>query len=366
MRDHWTNCITNFDDDVGVFVADYFADESRKVLLVAAAGFDPRSRRVSKLLADTLGDRLSAYYIREERPGASEELITRAEANEAALREIVPDSMVFTIPVFADDGAPVGGARLVTMMAENPVAEGVTDVILDLSALSIGVGFPAAKLLLLDCEEGKTRTFHLMIVSNPELDDRITSVPSDRISPVKGYAPEVGLSTLDVAQVWIPQLARGRASTLTQIDAASERRHKICPVLPFPSRNPRRADDLLTEYQNELANEWEIDPRDIVYASERNPLDCYRTLSMLKERFDRTMEGTYEPRMVLSPIGSKVLAAGAMMAAIEHEMAVQYVETESYNFANAEPSPDDPADMMVHLVLSGPLYEGYLAREAGE
>ena len=70
--------------------------------------------------------------------------------------------------------------------------------------------------------------------------------------------------------------------------------------------------------------------------------------------------------MVLSPIGSKVLAAGAMMAAIEHEMAVQYVETESYNFANAEPSPDDPADMMVHLVLSGPLYEGYLAREAGE
>ena len=211
MRDHWTNCITNFDDDVGVFVADYFADESRKVLLVAAAGFDPRSRRVSKLLADTLGDRLSAYYIREERPGASEELITRAEANEAALREIVPDSMVFTIPVFADDGAPVGGARLVTMMAENPVAEGVTDVILDLSALSIGVGFPAAKLLLLDCEEGKTRTFHLMIVSNPELDDRITSVPSDRISPVKGYAPEVGLSTLDVAQVWIPQLARGRA-----------------------------------------------------------------------------------------------------------------------------------------------------------
>ena len=48
------------------------------------------------------------------------------------------------------------------------------------------------------------------------------------------------------------------------------------------------------------------------------------------------------------------------------QMAVQYVETESYNFANAEPSPDDPADMMVHLVLSGPLYEGYLAREAGE
>lgn len=361
MRDHWANCITNFDHDVEEFVVDYFSDQSRRALLVAAAGFDPRSRRVSKMLADALGDRVSAYYIREERPGAPDELLKRADDNEAALKLIVPNSKVFILPVFADDGAPVGGARLVTEMAANPIDPTITDVILDLSALSIGIGFPAAKLLLEDCEASKGMAFHLMIVSNPELDDRITSVPSTRISPVKGYAPDVGLSPLEVAQIWIPQLARGRASTLTQIDAASERWYKICPVLPFPARNPRRADDLLAEYQNELVNEWEIDPRDIVYASEKNPLDCYRTLSTLKQRFDRTMEDTYEPRMVLSPIGSKVLAAGAMMAAIEHGMSVQYVETESYEFADATPTTDDPPDMMVHLILSGPLYRGYAA-----
>lgn len=361
MRDHWANCITNFDGEVEEFVADYFSDESRRALLVAAAGFDPRSRLMSKMLSNALGDRLSAYYIREDRPGATDELMERADENEAALKLIVPNSKVFTLPVFADDGAPVGGARLVTEMAANPIDPAITDVILDLSALSIGIGFPAAKLLLEDCEANEGMAFHLMIVSNPELDDRITSVPSNRISPVKGYAPDVGLSPLEVAQIWIPQLARGRASTLTQIDAASERWYKICPVLPFPARNPRRADDLLAEYQNELVNEWEIDPRDIVYASEKNPLDCYRTLSTLKQRFDRTMEETYEPRMVLSPIGSKVLAAGAMMAAIEHGMSVQYVETESYEFADATPRPDDPPDMMVHLVLSGPLYGGYAA-----
>ena len=200
-----------------------------------------------------------------------------------------------------------------------------------------------------------------MIVSNPELDDLISSVPSSRISPVKGFAPDVGMSSLDAAQIWIPQLARGRASTLTQIGATPGNWYKICPVLPFPARNPRRADDLLTEYQNELVNEWEIDPRDIVYASEKNPLDCYRTLSTLKQRFDRTMDGTYEPRMVLSPLGSKVLAAGAMMAAIEHGMSVQYVETESYDFSATKSSIGGPPDMLVHLVLSGPLYAGYLS-----
>lgn len=359
MRKHWSNCITNFDDDVATFVGDYFSDPSRKVLLVAAAGFDPRSQRVSKMLTDTLGNRLTAYYIREERPGATDELIKRADENEVALKAIVPDSRVLKIDVFADDGAPVGGARLVAEILSNPIGSDVTDIILDLSALSIGVGFPAAKLLLEECEDGEARAFHLMIVSNPELDDLISSVPSSRISPVKGFAPDVGMSSLEVAQIWIPQLARGRASALTQIGATPGNWYKICPVLPFPARNPRRADDLLTEYQNELVNEWEIDPRDIVYASEKNPLDCYRTLSTLKQRFDRTMDGTYEPRMVLSPLGSKVLAAGAMMAAIEHGMSVQYVETESYDFSAAKSSLGGPTDMLVHLVLSGPLYQGY-------
>jgi hypothetical protein len=359
MRKHWENCITNFDSGVDAFVADYFADASRRVLLVAAAGFDPRSRRISQMLAGILGNRLSAVFIREERPRASEALIKQADENETALKAIIPDCTIFRVDVFADDGAPVGGSRIVSLLGQHPVADEVTDVILDLSALSIGIGFPAARMLLEDCEAVSNRSFHLMIVSNPEMDDRISSVPSSRAGSVKGFSPPIDAQGQGLAQVWIPQLARGRASALTQIGAAIQRRYKICPLLPFPARNPRRADDLLAEYRTELVNEWEVDPRDVVYASERNPLDCYRTLSMLKIRFDRTMKGTYEPRMVLSPVGSKVLAAGALMAAIEHDMAVQYLETESYLFDRPEPTPADLPDMTVHLILSGPLYASY-------
>ncbi len=359
MREHWTNCIANFDAAVEEFVPDYFGDETRKVLLVGAAGFDPRSRKIAGLLAGTLGQRLSAYFIRENRPGPSGPLLEKANANEAALKLLVPNSQVFQVDVFADDGAPVAGSRIVSILQKHPIPDDVTDVILDLSALSIGIGFPAALMLLQDCEAAANRTFHLMIVSNPEMDDKIGSIPSNRPSPVKGFAPNVGAADLEIAQIWIPQLARGRTGTLTQIGADIGKCYKICPLLPFPARNPRRADDLLSEYQNELLNEWEIDPRDIVYASEKNPLDCYRTLSTLKKRFDRTMEGTYEPRMVLSPVGSKVLAAGALMAAIEHGMSVRYLETESYDFKEPTEAPDSSPDMIVHLILSGPLYAGY-------
>lgn len=358
MRKHWDNCITNFDEAVDGFIADYFADASRRVLLVAAAGFDPRSRRISQMLADTLGDRLSAIFIREERPGATEALVTQADENETALKVIVPDCTVFSIDVFADDGAPVGGWRVTSRLGQHPVADDVTDVILDLSALSIGIGFPAAKMLLEDCEAAGNRAFHLMIVSNPEMDDSISSVPSSRAASVKGFSPPAETEGQGLAQVWIPQLAQGRTLALTQIGVAIGRCYKICPLLPFPARNPRRADDLLSEFRTALVDEWEVDPRDVVYASERNPLDCYRTLSTLKTRFDRTMKGTYEPRMVLSPVGSKVLAAGALMAAIEHDMAVQYLETESYVF-RPEPTSADLSDMTVHLILSGPLYASY-------
>jgi len=355
----WDNCIANFDDAVDDFVADYFADASRRVLLVAAAGFDPRSRRISQMLADTLRDRLSAVFIREERPGPSQALVKQADENENALKAIVPDCTILRIDIFADDGAPVGGSRIVSLLGRQPVADHVTDIILDLSAMSIGIGFPAARMLLQDCEAANNRAFHLMIASNPEMDEKISSVPASRAGSVKGFSPPVEADGQGLAQVWIPQLARGRTSALTQIGAAIGRCYKICPLLPFPARNPRRADDLLAEYRKVLVDEWQVDPRDIVYASERNPLDCYRTLSMLKTRFERTMKGTYEPRIVLSPVGSKVLAAGALMAAIEHDMAVQYLETESYLFDHPEPTTADLPDMTVHLILSGPLYASY-------
>src|SRR3546814_16727788 len=72
-----------------------------------------------------------------------------------------------------------------------------------------------------------------------------------------------------------------------------------------------------------MVDEWQIDPRDIVYASERNPLDCYRTLSTLAARYRQAVTDVFAPSIVIPPIGSKVMAAGAFMAALEHNLSVQ-------------------------------------------
>jgi len=362
MREHWNNCITHFDEEVKSFIHLYFSEPDRRCLLVAAAGFDPRSLRIAQMLSGVLGSRLEALFIREERGQPDIELIKRADINEAELKIIVPNCVVSRVDVFGDDGAAVGGPRIAGLLGDYKIDEEITDIVLDMSALSIGIGFPAAEMLLSDCELAKGRSFHLLIVSNPELDDLIASEPAERPMPVKGFSGNGHLTgTLETARMWIPQLAKGRKNSLAKIGLSVGDCYKICPVLPFPARDPRRADSLIGEYENELVNEWQVDPRDIVYVSERNPLDCYRTLSTLKERYNQTVKDTFEPHMILSPIGSKVLAAGALMAAIEFDLTVQYLETVRYDYDAPSTDPNSPPDMIVHVLLSGPAYGDYAA-----
>ena len=367
MRPHWENCIAHFDNAVAEFVKSYFAEPNRQCLLVAAAGFDPRSQRVPKLLANTLDDRLSAIFIREERGQPNPNLLALADANEAALKRIVSEVRVERVEVFGDDGAAVGGPRIAALLNTIPIDPNVTDVILDLSALSIGIGFPAAKILLEDCEAANERAFHLLIVSNPELDDQIISEPADNAMSVKGFSGIGNLDdTLEPAKIWLPQLAEGRKRALTTIGTTVSECYKICPVIPFPARDPRRADALIGEFENELVNEWTVDPRDLVYVSEWNPLDSYRSISLLKSRYYKAVEGTFEPHMILSPVGSKVMAAGALMAAIEHDLTVRYIETVRYELRGDQTQDLADNDQMVHVLLSGPAYGGYDAITTAE
>ena len=113
------------------------------------------------LLADIMGKRLRAVLIRENRERPDQILLKRANANEDALKKIVSNTQVEIIDVFGDDGAAVGGMRIAERLNGIAIDESITDVVLDLSALSIGIGFPAAKILLEDSEAAENCAFHL-------------------------------------------------------------------------------------------------------------------------------------------------------------------------------------------------------------
>ena len=113
--------------------------------------------------------------------------------------------------------------------------------------------------------------------------------PASQAQAVRGFAGPSAYQANPVARIWLPQLGRGRVETLRKIRATHDNVYKVCPVVPFPARNPRRADELLSEYQSALVDEWKVNARDYIYVSESNPLDCYRTVSTLKKRYDKTV-----------------------------------------------------------------------------
>jgi hypothetical protein len=362
MREHWDSCITHFDEKVANFISDYFSASDRRCIIFAGAGFDPRSRRIAEALHSTLGTRLMAYLVREERADPAEPLRQAADENEASLKALVANTVVERVRVFdPEDGAPIGGSLIARALANFRWPEGITDVVLDASALSTGIGFPMARFLLEYCEAQAGLNFHIMITSNPELDERIVGEPYSNPTYVRGFQGAVSdYGGNPIARIWLPQLASGRMAALLKIRAYHrDEIYKVCPVLPFPARNPRRADDLISEFGSFLTDEG-VDARDLLYVSERNPLDSYRKVSMLKKRYDRTVEDIYTPELLLSPLGSKVMAFGAMMAAIEHGLPVQHVENLRYEYGPApHGASDSPPDMIVHIWLHGPIYAGY-------
>jgi hypothetical protein len=364
-RAHWENCLTHFDDDVERFISEYFSSTNRKCILIAGAGFDPRARLVAARLAAVMGERLCGLFVREDRGDPAVNLRKLADENEKQLRCVVKRCQVDMIRIFSpDDNAAVGGQRMISLLQSFDWPKDLTDVVLDMSALSMGVGFPAARMLIERCEANPALNLHLMITSNPELDDRIVGEPASQAQAVRGFAGPSSFQAMPIARIWLPQLGRGRIETLRKIRAIHDSVYKVCPVVPFPARNPRRADELLSEYQSALVDEWKVDARDYIYVSEKNPLDCYRTISTLKKR-DKTVDEVFFPQISLSPLGSRVIGAGAMMAAVEHGLSVHYVETLRYEFRpSASSEQPQNKDMIVHIWLHGPVYAGYPAAGA--
>ncbi|MBK7760026.1 MAG: hypothetical protein IPI35_27200 [Deltaproteobacteria bacterium] len=132
------------------------------------------------------------------------------------------------------------------------------------------------------------------------------------------------------------------------------------PILPFPAHNPRLPDMLVAEFFGKL-KEWGVRQPDLAYAAEDDPLDLYRQLVRLYDLRERVFAPGRPSQVVLSPLGSKLLAVGAMMAAIERDMPVLYVEAPDFRASpKAMDSRAYTRDDIVHLWLAG---EAYPARE---
>jgi hypothetical protein len=115
---------------------------------------------------------------------------------------------------------------------------GLNDVVVDMSALSIGTSFPIVCYLVELSEAGRgPANVHVVVAHDPELDAAIQPIPSDAPGYLHGFK---GGSTLDgyasAAKLWLPQLASGRVGALNRLHS-----FVVCPTTPVRSCRSRPA-----------------------------------------------------------------------------------------------------------------------------
>jgi hypothetical protein len=350
----WDPCVAHRGSDVETFIAEYFASADRTVLFIAGAGFDPRTTAVATRLAQA-GATIRAVLFKENRPKPTQDLVDRAIANTGALTSAFGQHSVVPVEIFGSDNAVVGGRNIVTLL-NGQNFKGVTDLVVDLSALSVGMSFPVVRYLVERIERGQGRpNLHLFVAHDPALDAAIQSIPSDAPGYVHGFR---GGSTLDgsaaAAKLWLPQLASGRRGALGRLHAFVDP-HDTCPILPFPAADPRLGDRLAEEFLTEFESGWSVDTRNIVYADEGDPLDLYRTILRLDDLRKPVFREVGGSLVVLSPLGSRVTALGALMAALERDLPVAYLESIGYAFDGSVPTMGSHPNL-VHIWLEGDVY----------
>ena len=351
----WDLCVVHRGDEVDRFLDHYFARSDRKVFLVAGAGFDPRSRAVAARLSGAATN-LHALLVQERRPRPPQDQSDRAEANTKVLVATLSNRQVVSVDIFGPDNAVIGGRSVVSALSRQGL-EGVTDVIVDISALSAGMSFPIIRYFVERLSRGKGATnLHVFVVHDPSLDATIHSIASDAPGYIHGFKGRSTLSgTADAARLWLPQLATGRRAALERLHGFIEP-HDTCPILPFPASDPRIGDALAEEYlTNELETPWSVDSRMLVYADEGDPLDLYRTILRLDDLRKPVFAETGGSMLILSPLGSRVMALGALMAALERNLPVAYLESIGYELGPKVPVEIDQPNL-IHLWLEGDVY----------
>lgn len=360
-RSAWERCVAHRgESEVKEFCTSYLPSvEAGRIGIIAAAGFDPRSCLVAREVAAN-ASKAEAVFVREERPSPEVDLLARAEANLQELTNLFPSHVILRVNVLDENNAVVGGRNIVSelqsLRREDRLAW--TDVIIDASALSVGISFPLIRYFLELAKTGQgPRNVHVMIAANALLDEEIEPIASDSMAYVHAFRGAVTLHTATkAARLWLPQLACGRGQILERIFRTIAPDDTL-PILPFPSSNPRFADELIAEYVEEFESVWEVSAGDLVYADESDPLDLYRSVLRIHDASAKVFEATGGAVMIISPIGGKASGLGGLMAAYERDLAVAYVEAVGFSAKSlpAAGQPFIPCDL-VHLWLTGDVY----------
>ncbi|WP_460972375.1 hypothetical protein [Spirosoma migulaei] len=302
--------------------------EYSKVLLVMGKGFDIRMNITLSQLKQSNADLDIDCLLIEFDEGdesSSHSYKDLVDNNVDELNKLLPSAKIIkrSIKLWTSDGNKkrrVGDRKAAELISDELIKD-YTDIIVDISALPRGIYFSLiGKLLtLIDFQEGRKPNLMVTVAENSTLDTAIKEdAPYEDLSFIYGFSGDLDLSSSDQVEplIWLPILGENKLVNIRKANvhlAPSE----ICPVLPFPSKDPRRPDSLIISYHELLFDELRVEPQNIMYVPEQNPFEAYRILSNTINNYTSSLNILGGCKAVLSTFSSKLLSIGTLLAAYE-------------------------------------------------
>ena len=317
-----------------------------RVLYIAGRGFDIRAQAVMReYVASLQSTDRKIYSAKLLLIGFSSyeldpEMVAITEENARALESIFkPLGSVQTVTLgkSSNNGEEdIGASNTLRLGVHQVLAEIVdqTDIVLDVSSLPRMVYLALLTSILTKLVPNKTIkdgqphplaangvTFQVLVAEDARLDGMIRAEdPSNELVQIPGFSGAFHAEAIrDWPLVWFPILGENRVNQLEKVLVASDisANAEICPVLPHPSKNPRRADDLLVEYIDPLFRSRRTPSSNIVFVHESNPFEAYRQLLSAMQRYKESMNVLDKCRLLVTPLSSKLVTVGAGLACFE-------------------------------------------------
>jgi hypothetical protein len=351
----WNPYVLNGDpDDFDRFWRNHLSNGERKLLFVVGRGFDFRGAAAPSRILN-LGSAHRHAWILSYQNGQPESgaRARHIEANVARFQEIFGRSSTI-IDIRMGSAASSNVTSRNTKGAVSRVDElaEYTDIVVDISAMPRTVALTAiAQLIALLDELAKSKdksvNLHVVVAESANVDRSHSGSLSDTVTSLVGFSGRLtSESSANLPRVWFPVLGEGQQARLEKIRTEVDP-DEICPVIPFPSRDPRRGDGLIEEYRQLLFDDYRVEPANIIYASEYNPFEAYRQLFGAIDRYRDALRELGGCKVYVSPLSSKLLSVGALLACYDHRaqalgqdpvnVGIPYVESATYG------EPADPA-----------------------
>lgn len=356
-----------------------------RLLYIAGAGFDVRAQAVMRECIDSMRSAEASIE-------AAELVLVGFSSYrlDASLKELTEQNGDELANIFSTIGSVEhvqfgGGDDDEELSASSALRQGTdkvlekvfhqTDIILDASSLP-RVAYLALMTSLLNRLIPNKKSanalaaggvnFQVLVAEDANLDAQIMAEdPSSDVVLVPGFLSAMQVESVrDWPLVWFPILGEHRVNQLRQVARLNEfpADAEVCPVLPHPSRDPRRADNLLIEYKGALFDAYRGLISNILYVHESQPFEAYRQLFGAMQRYRESMRILGGCRLVVTPFGSKLITIGAGLACFEMRptdltefgVAIPHAEPKRY-VADADLIQNSRPEICV-LLLTGEAY----------